>query len=83
MSKFNSELAETLYEQSLECGPDEEIGSVDELGWFGLFEDELVILQEDSQGFVYAHQQANLNQNRLFWAIVENSYRNYYDEEGE
>ena len=48
--KFSSDLAEQLYGET----PDEQSGSVDELGWFGLFRKERVILTEDSQGFVDA-----------------------------
>ena len=50
--KYNSDLAERLYEET----PDEQSGSVDELGWFGLFREEKAILTQDSQGFVDAEQ---------------------------
>ena len=33
--KFPNDLAEALYQISLD-GPDEEMGSVDEMGWYGL-----------------------------------------------
>ena len=53
MSKFDSELAERLYELSLDSSQDEECGSVQENGtWYGLFREEQAILSEDSQGFV-------------------------------
>ena len=41
--KFSSDLAEQLYGET----PDEQSGSVDELGWFGLFKQERTILTED------------------------------------
>jgi|TARA_B110001454_G_scaffold136606_1_gene126960 hypothetical protein len=50
--KYSTELAERLSEET----PDEQAGSVDELGWFGLFREEKAILTEDSQGFVDAEQ---------------------------
>jgi len=51
-------VGEYLYDLVGEGGQDEEIGSVDELGWYGLFTDTGLkcaphaILREDSQGFV-------------------------------
>ena len=57
MSKFDSELAERLYDLSLESSQDEECGRVDENGhWYGLFREEKAILCEDSQGFVSASE---------------------------
>jgi len=50
--KFSSDLAEQLYGET----PDEQSGSVEELGWFGLFKKEQAILTEDSQGFVDVEQ---------------------------
>ena len=56
--KFSDETAAKLYEMSLDGGPDEETGSVQEQGWFGLMVStglagaEHAILEEDSQGFV-------------------------------
>ena len=50
--KYSTELAERLSKET----PDEQAGSVDELGWFGLFREEKAILTEDSQGFVDVEQ---------------------------
>ncbi len=50
--KYSTDLAERLYGET----PDETAGSVDELGWFGLFREEKAIITEDSQGFVDAEQ---------------------------
>ena len=55
-SKFENALAERLYELSLDGGQDDSIGSVDELGWAGRFNDERAVLTEDSQGFVWVEQ---------------------------
>lgn len=48
--KYSTDLAERLYGET----PDQQAGSTDELGWFGLFLEEKTILTEDSQGFVDA-----------------------------
>ncbi len=50
--KYSTDLAERLYKET----PEEEAGSTEELGWFGRFNEEKVILTEDSQGFVDAEQ---------------------------
>jgi|TARA_R110000765_G_scaffold169999_4_gene274955 hypothetical protein len=50
--KYSSDMAERLFQET----PDEQAGSVHELGWFGMFREEKVILTEDSQGFVDAEQ---------------------------
>ena len=50
--KYSTDLAERLYEET----PDEQTGSVDELGWFAMLREEKVILTEDSQGSVDAEQ---------------------------
>jgi hypothetical protein len=54
-TKFDSKLAETLYERSLDGAHDDECGSVSENGvWYGLFETSHggYILWKDSLGFV-------------------------------
>lgn len=45
------ELAKYLYGHQ----PDEEAGSVDYLGWYGLYRTERVILTEATDGAVYIH----------------------------
>jgi hypothetical protein len=52
MSRYLNDLAERFDD----IEPDESVGSVDELGWFGLYNDELVITELDSMGFVDATQ---------------------------
>tara|TARA_B100000745_G_C19978012_1_gene331214 strand:- start:301 stop:516 length:216 start_codon:yes stop_codon:yes gene_type:complete len=64
--KFSSDLAEQLYGET----PDEQSGSVDELGWFGLFRKERVILTEDSQGFVDAEQFSTPEEMRECWDLL-------------
>lgn len=80
MSKFDSLLAEHLYGLSLESQQDDEVGSVQELGWYGLFNQERAILWETNQGFVYAQDYDNDNALILAWAVVETEYRNFYAE---
>lgn len=56
-TKFDSEFTETVWLQSMDGQCEEEFGTVDERGWFGLIEaesGEWAILHEDSQGFVYS-----------------------------
>jgi len=74
MSKFDSKLAETLYDLSLDGGQDEDIGSVSELGWFGRFNYELAILSEDSLGFVNVETFKSELALRLSWEDIERDY---------
>ena len=77
MSKFNSPLAERLYDAE----PDDSIGSVDELGWFGLFLDQAgsggQILTEDSYGFVTVWEFDNDRDLNDEWHSIENDYREF------
>lgn len=64
----DEELAERLYENTLESGQEEDFGSVDEGGWFALVADyqsigeqtdRLYIVEQDSQGFftiIFTHE---------------------------
>lgn len=78
MSKFDSRLAENLYEDSLEGGADDDIGSVDELGWFGLFEEEKAILSEDGQGFVYLNEYGDQEALDKAWNEIIDQYNQYW-----
>ena len=88
-SKFDSDIAERLYEEGF--GPDAEEGSVQELGWFGLYTpskddpdewlEEPVILMEDNYGFVYtiyADQGGTIEEK---WAEIIREYDEYYSQE--
>jgi hypothetical protein len=67
--------------------PDEDIGSVDELGWYGRFSGKIkgrgpfhLYVFEGSQGFVTASffdTKAELDD---AWDEIEAAYSNYYDE---
>lgn len=83
MSKFNSALAEFLYGEE----PSESIGSVDELGWYGLFLNEALgevggtgggqILTEDSNGFVTVWEYATDLELNDEWHQIESDYLAY------
>lgn len=77
MSKFSSPLAEHLYSLSLDSEQDEQIGSVDELGWFALFRGYLAILESDSQGFVAAAQFDNEETLQRAWDETVRQYEDY------
>jgi len=60
---------------------DGEIGSVDELGWYGRFSGKIkgrgpfhIIVMENSQGFVYADFYDNEEQLEAAWAEIESAY---------
>ena len=62
--KFSSNVEEYFYNMSMDYGPDDELGSVDEIGWYGLLlfkedpvlvDEEIVvaaIVYENSEGFI-------------------------------
>jgi hypothetical protein len=60
-------LALALYGET----PDEEAGSVDDIGWYGLYRDEGAILVEDSNGFVEILTFETPEAIALTWAAVE------------
>ncbi len=55
-SRYESRACEVLHA----LDPDESIGSVDELGWAGLYRQELSIILEDSDGFVWIEEYPDL-----------------------
>ena len=66
------------------------IGSVDELGWFARFSGKVkgrgpfhVIVSEDSNGFVYGQYFPSEKALEKRWAQIEREYERYYDEGGE
>jgi hypothetical protein len=74
MSKFNSPLAERLYELSLDGSQDAEIGDAETLGWYARFNREFAILHVDSQGFVDAEEFETLSEFTLAWQGIEDEY---------
>lgn len=79
----DEELAERLYDATLEGGCDEEIGSVHELGWYGRFIDRVgqyyYILFEDSDGFFEYFQFDSLVELNQAWAEVEGQYIDFIE----
>ena len=51
MNKFADETAEMLNDIALNGFTDDQCGSVDEGGWYGLILEHKAIITEDSQGF--------------------------------
>jgi hypothetical protein len=86
--KFEGEtyLVRDLYDK----GVDEEIGSSDELGWFGRFAGKIkgrgpfyVIITENSMGFVSGSFYNNEEELEDAWQEIVAEYDEYYGEEGE
>lgn len=71
-------VGEVLYQLSA-CGPDEQVGSVDDLGWYGLIlgKKRAWIVREDHFGFfdyeTFTHEEA-----RGKWDEIEDEYQDYY-----
>lgn len=70
--------------------PDAQIGSSDELGWFGYFSGKIkgrgpfhIIVRENSDGFVYGTFYDKLADLDREWSRIENRYEKFYDESGE
>lgn len=79
MGKFNCDLAEELYRKSLAGGwTDDEIGSVDELGWFAIFREEKAILSEDELGFVDVVEYATEEIMENAWQLIVDSYTEFW-----
>lgn len=85
ISKYDTRTAERLDEDGF--GPDEEIGSVDELGWYGLYLpslgdgywlEEPVILYNNSQGFVYTITEDSGGTIEEKWSEILREYDEFY-----
>lgn len=72
-SRFENSLAEELYEDFA----DEEIGSVQELGWAGRFNDDLAILTEDTQGFVWVDFHETQESFDSHWQEIVETYEEF------
>lgn len=73
--KYDTKLAEKLYAGF----SDDEIGSVQELGWAAVYDHELVILTEDNLGFVETHQFDNGKELAEAWASITEQYYDYWE----
>jgi hypothetical protein len=71
--------AEDLYEQVLDGGTVDEIGSVDELGWYGLVERDgrWYIVEEDNYGFFDAEEFGSESEARARWREIEKAYEEF------
>lgn len=83
--KFPDELAEALYQLSLD-GPDEEIGSVQEMGWYGLllgvtpeevgeYGEEAVEQMEGAQDFIISEDSQGFVDYESFESSADARYR--------
>jgi hypothetical protein len=81
----DADVAEALYDMTLEGGANEEIGSVQELGWYGLLIDTGVqgvphaIVNEDSDGFFTYQEFQTEDAARRRWSRIESMYDEYDD----
>jgi len=77
----DQDLGERLYDSSLEGGTDDQVGSVGDLGWYGLFTDfegRHFIVNEDENGFFgYEEFDSAEDANRTF-AQIEDQYDSWY-----
>jgi antirestriction protein len=64
--------------------PDEEVGSVDELGWYGLVKHEGrpggLILIQDEQGFRHVREAPNDAALDVQWAAIQQDYQTFYEQ---
>lgn len=65
-------------------GPNEEIGSVDELGWYGLVKHEDrpggLILIQDEQGFRHVREAPDDEALTIQWAAIQQEYATFYEQ---
>ena len=92
--KFDDNIDEWVYDQSMD-GVDEEVGSVDEYGWYGLLildpvtvtdEDsewtfEAAIMHEDNESFIYVDYFDDEDKARTAWSKIEEEFAEWYDED--
>lgn len=75
-------MAQAVYQASLD-GTDEELGDVDNFGWYGLVKGKRYsfILSEDSQGFVTVNYGTHAEM-KAQWDKIEKAYDEFYNENG-
>lgn len=81
----NSELGEKLYEMTM-TGCDQELGEVDNFGWYGLLLDidgKSYIVNEDNNGFFTYTEYDNSVSAQLAFSRLENDYEDFMSENGE
>lgn len=75
-------LAERLFDVTMDSGQDEDIGSVDELGWYGLildFEGKSYVVEQDTYGFFGYVEYESADAARTAWKQVEDTYGEFYE----
>ena len=72
------EMIEEAWEAAGNGYLDDQIGSVDELGWFGLYGS--VILYQDSQGFRYSKVYSDRDEMDERWNDITEQYEMYYED---
>ena len=77
MDYSKSRYQDSLAEELSEGFPDEEIGSVSELGWAGRFNAERAVLTEDSQGFVWVDVHETEESFESHWQEILDTYEEY------
>lgn len=80
-NKFDSELAERLYNLSLDSSQNDSVGNADELGWFARFDDELAIVGEYAAGFVTVWEYPNPEALSAAWQHILDDYADYNEDE--
>jgi len=76
-------LAERLYDVTMDGGQDDEIGTVDELGWYGLildFEGKSYVVEQDTYGFFTYSEFDSADAARTAFGQVEKSYAEIEEE---
>ena len=86
--KFDSELAEQLYVLAVGSMHNFDLGSVEDIGWHGLFlsapdDDDLppAILYENDQGFVSCDVFETDDAALTHWRLIEAAYDRWYGED--
>lgn len=62
VSRFDSDLAEKLWDTSLDGGADEEVSNEVSGEWAGLMRDEKAVLYQSGSGFIFAEEFDTLDQ---------------------
>lgn len=76
-SKFDSKLAETLYDWTMDSSEDASLGESESFGWYALLRDERAILAVNSQGFVAVRQYETAGAALVAWDGIETEYTSW------
>jgi hypothetical protein len=75
----NQELAEKLYDITLDGGCDAELGDVQDFGWYGLIieDDKAYIVNENNDGFFTYTEYTSMLAARKAWLNIEADYNDF------